>query len=79
MQEIIIYRNPAEAAFWNMIMSGDAIVYLIAAAAFIGGVWLTNVAGERTIRGWSFRRYTTAITLVGGALSSVITFLLLVK
>lgn len=79
MQEIIIYRNPAEAAFWNMMTSGDAIVYLIAAVMFIVGVWLTNIAGECTVRGWRFRRYATTISLVGGTISSVITFLLLVK
>lgn len=25
MQQIIVYRNPAEAAFWNTIMSADNI------------------------------------------------------
>ena len=35
--EVIVYRNPGEQAFWNLMMSGEAlplIVGLVAGAAF---------------------------------------------
>jgi len=37
MQEIIIYRNPAEAAFWNSMSNGGAVVFLAVIA--LGIFW----------------------------------------
>ena len=34
MQEIIVYRNPAEAALWQLLMSGEFFVVLCGILAF---------------------------------------------
>lgn len=34
MQEIIVYRNPMEAAFWQMVMSGEAWPVMVAVVVF---------------------------------------------
>lgn len=34
MQEIIVYRNPMEAALWNTIMSGDFFPVIVGVAVF---------------------------------------------
>ena len=34
-QSIIVYRNPAEEAMWNMAMAGDFVPFMVAAVVFI--------------------------------------------
>lgn len=38
MQSIIVYRNPAEAAFWELASSGQ-LIPLLASLAVWGAVW----------------------------------------
>ena len=38
MQEIIVYRNPLEAAFWNSMSNGGALIFLI--VLMIGVFWV---------------------------------------
>lgn len=42
MQEVIVYRNPAEAAFWNMVMSGEFFVVIVATLVFFIVFLCTN-------------------------------------
>lgn len=46
-QTVIVYRNPAEEAFWNMLMSGDLIPVALAGAAFIAAVVALNRLAEK--------------------------------
>ena len=42
MQEIIVYRNPLEAAVWNTIASGEALPYFIWALVFFATLIFLN-------------------------------------
>jgi hypothetical protein len=47
-QSIIVYRNPAEEAMWNMAMSGDFVPFMVAVVVF-GAVFVayTNYATKK--------------------------------
>lgn len=78
MQEIIVYRNPAEAALWHAFSSGDAIVYLILGISFVAGFWLTTVVVERVIGPrWQMSRAATFTAFIGGGVSALLIFFVL--
>ena len=54
MQEVIIYRNPAEAALWNMLLTDVGFAFSMSLIVFLISVFLV----DRTIRRqlWRFRR-----------------------
>ncbi len=41
-QSIIVYRNPAEAAFWEMAMQGTFVPVIIGAVVFFAVLLFTN-------------------------------------
>lgn len=57
MQSIIVYRNPVEAAFWDIFMTDPLsmiLFFLILAAAFAVGLFVYNTIDKW----WSRQRFT---------------------
>lgn len=50
MQEIIVYRNPAEAAFWHSMQSGAAFPVMMGCVAFFLVFVVFHRLGERVLR-----------------------------
>ena len=50
MQEVIVYRNPVEAAFWKFIGSGDAFPIMVAMVLFFATILLTDGLFKRLIK-----------------------------
>lgn len=74
MQEIIVYRNPAEAAFWNTIMSADNIFPIIAGVVVFFAVLLIT---DSLVRKSKIRAiYTLSnsyVSLIVGAICGIFT------
>jgi uncharacterized membrane protein YhiD involved in acid resistance len=62
-QTIIVYRNPAEEAMWNVLMSGEMIPVALAGAAFIGTLVLLNRLVEKKF-GFRTPQWVTASMFV---------------
>lgn len=57
MQEVIIYRNPFEAAIWHSLMNGGFIVvlaFLVAALIGVGVYVQIEKLHERAYKTWRF-------------------------
>lgn len=54
MQEVIIYRSPAEAALWNMLLSDVGFAFIVSLIVFLVSVFLVD--GTIRKRLWRFRR-----------------------
>ena len=71
MQEIIVYRNPLEAAMWNSFMNGDFFPVMVGIAVFFA-VFLASHAvackiwGSRGDRGHWVARGSLAVGAVAG-------------
>lgn len=50
MQEIIVYRNPVEAAFWHAIMDGSAFPVIVGVLVFFAAFLGINALLERVSR-----------------------------
>lgn len=78
MQEIIVYRNPMEAALWNTIMSGDFFPVIVGVAVF----FLVFLGANRILnRGRNFGKTVTRNTNIAlglGALVGVATIYFMV-
>lgn len=46
-QTVIVYRNPAEEAFWNMLMSAELVPVAIAGVVFMAVVVALNRLAEK--------------------------------
>ena len=72
MQEIIVYRNPLEAALWSAIMDGSFFPVIVGVVAF----FCAFLAVDRVLnkgRSWGkSAKRNTNIALGVGALSSVL-------
>ena len=70
MQEIIVYRNPAEAAMWNLLGSANAFPIMVGVVAF----FVVFLAVNRLLtQGKTFRQpiWKTNVALVFGALAAI--------
>ena len=55
MQEVIIYRNPAEAALWSMLLSYVGFVFIMSLIVFlISGFLVDGTVRKQKLR---FRRF----------------------
>ena len=71
MQEIIVYRNPLEAALWSAIMDGSFLAALVGVAAFFCVFLAVNrVLNKGRSWGKNVKRNTN-IALGVGVLSAV--------
>mgnify|MGYP001577721144 CR=1 FL=1 len=72
MQEIIVYRNPLEAALWSAIMSGDFFPVIVGVVAF----FCVFLAANRVLnkgRSWGKNaKRNTNIALGAGVLSAIV-------
>lgn len=68
MQEVIVYRNPAEAAFWSMMTDGSMVPIAAGALAAVVVFLLTNrvLVGRRMFNVPAWKTYT-AFALAGAA------------
>lgn len=78
-ESIIIYRNPMEAAFWDIVMNSPyTFPVVVALVAFMFGAWLFNEHLSRYIpsrRRWEYEGY---VAIAFGAVCAVATFWLMV-
>lgn len=60
MQEVIVYRNPMEAAIWNSIMSSGALFpVMCGVVVFFVAFLIINGVAERYV-GWNYRKRKAA-------------------
>lgn len=69
MQEIIVYRNPVEAAVWDLLSSGNAFPFIV--AVFLSLVVTVIIAGI-VPKHWSYSRLGY-VPLVGTVITFVAT------
>jgi hypothetical protein len=73
MQEVIVYRNPMEAAMWHSIMSADFPYMLFTMLMFIVAVTLFALQDKYIGRKWWYSKFFNwfigATLLVSGAAS----------
>ena len=71
MQEIIVYRNPLEAALWSAIMNGSFFPVIVGVVAFFCTFLVVNqVLNKGRSWGKNIKRNTN-IALCAGVLSAV--------
>ena len=63
MQEVIIYRNPLEAAIWSSLMNGGFVVVLVFILAALVGVGVYTQIERLVSRSRRRYGYTTARTM----------------
>lgn len=66
MQQIIIYRSPAEAAMWDLITnSPNAFPVMMAIVAFIAAFafWNRFAVDRQTIKGWGLNPDTVYLIM----------------
>ena len=74
MQEVIVYRNPAEAAFWHAMQGGEFFPVIAGAIVFFIVFLTLNAVFEWRWGSWGKGASTrTNIALVVGALSGILT------
>ena len=74
MQEVIIYRNPAEAAFWNAVMNAEFFPAIVGIIVFLIVFVVTNGIATRKWGSWGkAARTRTNICLALGTVASVAT------
>lgn len=74
MQEVIVYRNPMEAAFWQMVMSGEFFPVIVGVIVFFAVFLTSNAICARIWGSWgkaAARRTYACLAL--GALAGVAT------
>ena len=54
MQEVILYRSPAEAAIWDMLLSDVGFAFIVSLIVFIISVVLVDGTIRKQL--WRFRR-----------------------
>lgn len=75
MQEVIIYRNPAEAALWSALMTPEAfVIFAGAAVGLIALLLAASIVSSRTAWNSPLR---TWIPLTVGALAWIATVLVM--
>lgn len=78
MQEVIVYRNPAEAAFWGAIMSPTTPFIVIAVVVFFAVLLsldsLMRNSKNKTIRGWG--NTSAPLVIAAGAAFGVLFYFL---
>jgi hypothetical protein len=76
MQEIIVYRNPAEAAFWHAFSGPFAFPIICGIIAFFATLFTLNYFLERRIqwspRGSFWRKYGTGLMLTASAFVGIV-------
>lgn len=74
MQEVIVYRNPLEAALWNTLMSGEFFPVVVGVVVFFVVFLALNAAFCKRWGSWGKGASTrTNIALAVGALSGFLT------
>lgn len=71
MQEIIVYRNPAEAAMWNALSNADNIFPVIVGVAVFFAVFITlnNLIAEK--KPFKKRAFYQKLCLGAGAVAGL--------
>lgn len=70
MQEIIVYRNPLEAAMWNGIMSGEAFPFMVGLFVFfVSTVFLGTRIEKLSYHNWFRKNQGVSIFLPSTLLS----------
>lgn len=65
MQQIIVYRNPLEAAMWNSLFNAEfhnTFPLMVAAVCFIICMCAFNNRVEKFLRKHKYNHYTTHVT-----------------
>lgn len=74
MQEVIVYRNPAEAALWHAMQGGEFFLVIAGVVVFFIVFLTLNAVFVRRWGSWGKGASTrTNIALVVGALSGILT------
>lgn len=79
MQEVIVYRNPAEAAFWNALSNnGDVLLPIIAGLLVFVTVfiWLNHLL-TRGGRFYMQQTWRTYVPMAVGGVAGVLVFRML--
>ena len=75
MQEIIVFRNPAEAAICNFLASADGFVFIcMAIVFFVMFIGSYSILEKTILRGWSKGSLRTHISGAIGVISAVAIF-----
>lgn len=74
MQEIIVYRNPAEAAFWNTIMSADNIFPIfVGVVVFFAVLLITDSLVRKSKIRAIYNLRNSYVSLIVGAICGIFT------
>ena len=69
-QEVIVYRNPMEAAIWNGIMSPEFVVFIMGFVIFLTIISFYSAFIQPHL-GWSKRKVATNIAITIAAISGI--------
>lgn len=72
-QEIIVYRNPGEKAFWDLIMSGDAIPVFAGILVFFVVLLVVNALSEKVIGGWRHEKIRSYFSMGAAIVAAIAT------
>ena len=75
MQQIIVYRNPLEAAFWNATASAEVFVVGVGVVCFFVVFLLFKYFGKRKVKYWY--RYVYPYPVI--AVSALISYFVMYK
>lgn len=64
--EIIVYRNPLEAAIWDSLQGGNGFIIGCAAVVFIASFWLFSFLFNRFVN-WKFHHSVWGYAPIVGA------------
>lgn len=77
MQSVIVYRNPAEAAFWEAMSSANVIPIALAALCFIVVFTTTNSVFDKLLsrkRGFALYKWEMPFHWIIAGTAAVVTF-----
>lgn len=75
MQSIIVYSNPMEAAFWEMMSNGDIIPIIIAVLVFLAVFIFIHYLIEKSQKARSYMRCSNIPMMATFVISSMLAFI----
>ncbi len=78
MQEVIVYRNPMEAAIWNGIMNSDFPIILFCVLMLVISVGLFALQNKFIINKWWYNKYNEWVLAGTLLVSGVASYFILV-
>ena len=77
MTEIIVYRNPMEAAFWNMISGGEFFPIVVGAVVGVLAVVVVTKINDRVFGAFRQPKWASNLSLaVGAAVWAGVTYMM---